>query len=516
MSDSARNGTWATTRLSAIAHVIRRRVKPQDHPELPFVGMDNIEAHTMRLLCTVPSLTMKSASVHFLPGDVLYGRLRPYLNKILAPEFEGLASAEFIPLTTPDGVLPKFLQYRLNAVDFVTYASHLDEGDRPRVDYDQIGAFEIELPPSGEQRRIVETIESYFTRLDDAVATLERVQRNLKRYRASVLKAAVEGRLVPTEAELARAEGRDFEPASVLLERILAERRRRWEEAELAKMRAKGRAPTNEKWREKYTEPPAPFVDRLPELPRGWAWATIDQLLSSLDQGWSPKCKRRPVESGEEWGVIKTSAIQHMAYEEEGNKALPSGRVPRPSLEVQAGDILITRAGPRVRVGVCCLVRHTARRLMLCDKVYRLRVEDDLISRGYVELVLNSPQVMDEIERTKSGISDSGLNLTQGRFCALAVPLPPRAEQVRIEAAVAKSFSVSDSVRRDGDVTAIRLTRLRQSILKWAFEGRLVDQDPTDEPASQLLERIHAERESKPTQLSRARRRRTPAAKDRP
>ena len=81
-----------------------------------------------------------------------------------------------------------------------------------------------------EQRRIVEAIESYFTRLDDAVTTLARVQRNLKRYRASVLKAAVEGRLVPTEAELARVEGRDYEPASELLERILADRRRRWED----------------------------------------------------------------------------------------------------------------------------------------------------------------------------------------------------------------------------------------------------------------------------------------------
>ena len=86
----------------------------------------------------------------------------------------------------------------------------------------------IPLPPVEEQEGIVEAIESYFTRLDDAVATLERVQRNLTRFRASVLKAAVEGRLVPTEAELARAEGRDYEPASVLLERILAGRRRHW------------------------------------------------------------------------------------------------------------------------------------------------------------------------------------------------------------------------------------------------------------------------------------------------
>ena len=113
----------------------------------------------------------------------------------------------------------------------------------------------IHLPPLEEQRRIVDTVDSYFKRLDDVVATLERVRRHLKRYRASILKAAVEGRLVPTEAELARAEGRDFEPASVLLERILTARRRRWEVAELARIKAAGKTPKNDKWKAAYKEP---------------------------------------------------------------------------------------------------------------------------------------------------------------------------------------------------------------------------------------------------------------------
>ena len=110
------------------------------------------------------------------------------------------------------------------------------------------------------------------------MATLERVQRNLKRYRASVLKAAVEGRLVPTEAELARAEGRDYEPASVLLQRILAERRRRWEEAELAKLKARGKTPKDDKWKAKYKEPAPPDTAELPELPEGWCWITVGAL----------------------------------------------------------------------------------------------------------------------------------------------------------------------------------------------------------------------------------------------
>ena len=110
-----------------------------------------------------------------------------------------------------------------------------------------LSEWQIHLPPPGEQRRIVETVKSYFSRLYDVTATLERVRRNLKRYRASILKAAVEGRLVPTEAELARAEGRNYEPASVLLKRILAERRRRWEEAALAKLPDEGGGETPDK-----------------------------------------------------------------------------------------------------------------------------------------------------------------------------------------------------------------------------------------------------------------------------
>jgi type I restriction enzyme S subunit len=143
----------------------------------------------------------------------------------------------------------------------------------PKISQGTIEELGLPIPPSSEQQRIVEAIESYFTRLDDAVATLERVERNLKRYRASVLKSAVEGRLVPTEAALARQEGRDYEPASVLLERILNERRRRWVESG-----KKG----------KYQDPEPPDTTNLPELPEGWCWATVDQL-AAVGTGATPK-----------------------------------------------------------------------------------------------------------------------------------------------------------------------------------------------------------------------------------
>jgi type I restriction enzyme S subunit len=113
---------------------------------------------------------------------------------------------------------------------------------------------------------------------DSAITALERVQRNLKRYRAAVLQAAVEGRLVPTEAELARAEGRTYEPASELLRRILAERRRLWEDAELARLTTAGKAAKNDETKEACDEPPQADARTFPTLPEGWRWASIDQL----------------------------------------------------------------------------------------------------------------------------------------------------------------------------------------------------------------------------------------------
>ncbi|MFN7888188.1 MAG: restriction endonuclease subunit S, partial [Betaproteobacteria bacterium] len=144
-----------------------------------------------------PAGTMTSSAVHFKPGDVLYGRLRPYLNKVYRPTFEGLCSAEFIVLPENERVDGAYLQYFLNSSAFVRYASHLNAGDRPRVDFDQLASYEMPLPEVDEQRRIVAEIEKQFSRLDEAVANLKRVKANLKRYKAAVLKAAVAGDLTP-------------------------------------------------------------------------------------------------------------------------------------------------------------------------------------------------------------------------------------------------------------------------------------------------------------------------------
>ena len=145
---------------------------------------------------------MRSSAEYFRPGDVLYGRLRPYLNKVFLADFTGLCSGEFIPFRKSDSIDSRYLLYFLNSWQFVSFASHLNEGDRPRVDFDQLAPYPFpHLSPNKPHRR--DRRDPLHT-ADAGVAALRRVQANLRRYRASVLKAACEGKLVPTEAELAR------------------------------------------------------------------------------------------------------------------------------------------------------------------------------------------------------------------------------------------------------------------------------------------------------------------------
>jgi type I restriction enzyme S subunit len=324
------------------------------------------------------------------------------------------------------------------------------------------------IPPLAEQRRIVAEIEKQFTRLDAAVANLERVKANLKRARASVLKAAVEGRLVPTEAALAKAAGRSYESAPVLLERILVERERKHRE-------------TNGK--KKYAPPGAPNTDDLPELPEGWVWSTIDQCSMLVRNGYSKK----PDDDGDV-SILRISAVRPGFVDRSETRKLRGEHSDFIDYTVLPGDLLFTRYnGTRSLVGVCGLVR-AGEPLVYPDKLIRV-VMVPAVSAPFVEKVVNAGASRAFVEgkiRTTAG--QSGVSGDDVRH--IPVPLPPLAEQHRIVAEVERRLSVIDTLEQVADRNLTRCNRLRQSILKRAFEGKLVPQDPNDEPAEELLARI--------------------------
>ena len=306
-----------------------------------------------------------------------------------------------------DGQNLRYFKYLLDSLRLV----QLDKSTAiPGLSRDDYSAVPVTIAPPDEQRRIVAEIEKQFSRLDEAVANLKRVKANLKRYKAAVLKAAVEGRLVPSEAGMLLGD----ETSS---------------------------------------------------------WMPIRLAIKSLDQGWSPQCESQASGNDNEWAVMKTTAVQPMMFLESENKRLPSSVTPRDHLELMAGDLLITRAGPRSRVGVSCLVRTTRPRVLLCDKVYRIRPRLEMAVPEYLEVVLNSPTILDSLDKMKTGISDSGLNLTQKGFSELLVPLPSLADQGRIVSEVDRLVSLVRGVEGEVEANLNRAEVLRRATLERVLEA---------------------------------------------
>lgn len=205
-----------------------------------------------------------------------------------------------------------------------------------------------------------------------------------------------------------------------------------------------------------------------------WPQIPLKKLIGGIGQGWSPKCEMNRDALPDEWAIITTTAVQPMRYIDNQGKPLRSTFEGRPHIEIKVGDFLMTRKGPRRRAGVACLVRTTRTRLMVCDTVYRFRCDESRIAPEYLEVALNSPSVIEAIDRQKAGISESGVSLTHDKLGAVFIPLPPLAEQTQIVAEVARRLSVIDQSEAAVNTNLQRTTGLRNSILQMAFAGELI------------------------------------------
>ena len=307
--------------------------------------------------------------------------------------------------------------------------------------YQFLRQLSVPLPSEDEQDEIVAELEKQFSRLDEAVANLQRVKANLKRYKASVLKAAVEGRLVETEATLARREGRTYETGEQLLQRILEERRAKWT--------GKG----------KYKEPTAPDTVGFNALPGGWIWASGDQLTSVITDG-EHITPRRTSE-----GVLLLSARNVL----NGRLALDDvDYVPEDEYEriakriaIQAGDVLLSCSGT---VGRSCVV-PAGLRFTLVRSVAVLRPV--IMLADFMTYNLQSPLGQSQIDDRKTQTAQA--NLFQGKIRQLVFALPPLAEQARIVAEVDRHLSIIREVEVEVEANLQRAQALRQATLAKAF-----------------------------------------------
>lgn len=289
-----------------------------------------------------------------------------------------------------------------------------------------------------------------------------------------------------------RPEGRDYEPADRLLQRILAERRRRWEQAELEKMRAKGKEPKGEAWKKKYKEPEAPDVSSLPALPEGWCWADVD-AIAHVQGGLTKGKKRKPDDVLREVPYLRVANVQRGFLDLEVVKTIPATPDEIEKLRLVPGDVLFNEGGDRDKLGRGWIWSGEIEDCIHQNHVFRARLLTADILPKYLSWYGNSAGRNYFFDQGKQTTNLASINLTKLR--GLPIAIPPLAEQERIQAAVEDSLSILESNLRAVQANLRRADRLRQSILKRAFEGKLVPQDPDDEPASVLLERIRAERE---------------------
>lgn len=332
----------------------------------------------------------------------------------------------------------EWLYYWLRTVDFADI-SH--GANMPSLPLSRVKKISIPVPSLDEQRVRIAEIEKQFSRLDEAVANLQRAKANLKRYKAAVLKAAVEGRLVETEAELARREGRSYETGDRLVQRICEERRAKWT--------GKG----------KYKEPIPPATNSLPKLPEGWSWATMPQL-GELDRG---KSKHRPRNDDALYGgpypFIQTGDVRRsdgsiteytQTYSEFG---LSQSRL------WPVGTLCITIAANIAETGIL--------QLEACfpDSVVGFIPSVGSSIAEYVEYFIRTAR--EGLDRFASSTAQKNINLEILR--AVAIPTPPLAEQRRIVAEVARQLSIVREVEAQVDVNLKRADASRQAILAKAF-----------------------------------------------
>ena len=374
----------------------------------------------------------------FSKGDILYSKLRPYLLKILIAPDDGICTPEIVPFKVYGNILAEYIvcflksPYVDTVINSVTYGVKM-----PRVGTDTMVNLLVPIPPFAEQLRIIEKIheaDPFVAAYASAHAQSEQLNASFPdALKKSILQYAVQGCLVHQDPS--------DEPASVLLERIRAEKEQLIKAGKIKRDKHESVIFRRDNSHyEKRGSEEACIDEVIPfELPDSWEWVRLESLITSTDAGKSPQCENRPRRNNE-WGVIKTTAIQDGYFVSEENKVLPSGFAVNESIVVHCGDLLITRAGPRNRTGVVCVVDGKPEKLILSDKTVRLSYIRGFVNPHYIMTALNSPAVQSFVIDAMSGMAASQVNISQEKMKTFLIPLPPLSEQQRIVDAVASLY----------------------------------------------------------------------------
>ena len=374
---------------------------------------------------------------------------------------------------------------------------HLHGSTMMHINRGPFMAHRVPLPPLSEQTRIVAKLEELLTDLDAGVAELKVAQKKLGQYRQSLLKAAVDGSLT--------AEWRKSNPltetGAQLLERILKERRARWEAKQLSKFKEQGKTPPKD-WQKKYPEPVQPDTTDLPELPEGWVWASLD-MLGEIASGVAKGTKRDAAVEVCEVPYLRVANVQRGFLDLSEVKTILATKRDIAELKLQTGDILFNEGGDRDKLGRGWIWRNEVENCIHQNHVFRMR---PFVSEILPELISHHGNTFGKTWFQSAGKQTTNLasiNMTMLRM--FPVPLGPASEQRELLSQLDRQIELIDRQEKAIELGLKQAVAQRQNILRAAFAGELVPQDPNDEPASVLLERIRAERAAQPKPKNRGR-----------
>ncbi len=382
----------------------------------------------------------------------------------------------------------RYLCHYLNQID---YSDHVTGTTRLKLTQDALKRIPALIAPAVEQQRIVAKIEELFSKLDKGIESLKTAQAKLKVYRQAVLKHAFEGKLTAQWRE----ENKDkLETPEQLLARIKRERGVRYErQLEEWKAAVKewegggkpGKKPPRPRKPLEITEAPATLSNKLPPLPENWSWVRVGDLCEVV-RGGSPRPAGNPRYYDGTIPFLKVADLTRTAgvYLDTHSFSIKEAGLRKTRL-VEPPILMLSNSGATLGVPKVCRIKTTFN-----DGIAAFLGldENDLLYHYYFWTSKTS-----ELRAINQGAAQPNLNtsLIEETF----IPLCSKKEMQIVARDIGRSLSVCDQMAADIDIQLARSESLRQSILKKAFSGQLVPQDPHDEPASVLLDRIRAERE---------------------
>ena len=382
-------------------------------------------------------------------GQFIYGKQNLFKGAfgIVPEELDGFESSSDIPaFDLTEDCMPEWLYYFLKQGNYYKKLEKIASGTgSKRVQPKRFYNTEIPLPSIVKQKELCEKFAKYEKSIQKLLSEVSYSQNLIAELRKSILQEAVQGKLVPQDP--------NNEPASELLKRIKTEK-----EQLLA----------NKRIRKEKTLPEINDTEIPYELKKGWEWCRVADIVLFTDAGKSPDCEKRPAKD-DEWGVLTTTAIQKNHFNENANKVLPPNYEINNKHKVKKNDILITRAGPLKRTGICCRVSSLTKDLVLSDKTIRLNIISEFIYPDYIVYMLNSSLIRDILRKKMSGMAKSQVNISQKNIKLTTIPLPPKIEQKRIVAKVNELMSLCDELETQIQKSKENADMLMQSVLQEAF-----------------------------------------------